>query len=119
MEFNAWATIKPTEQFNVQPGFWYSKLSYPDGGPTIFDVWVARARFNFQFNRELSLRLVLQYDDEDRTYSVEPLLTYKINPFTVFYIGSTHGLKDYDPNADGVTLQQQQFFAKLQYLVGV
>jgi hypothetical protein len=119
MEFNMWATIKPTEQFNVQPEFRYSKLSYPDGGPTIFDVWVARARFNFQFTRELSLRMVLQYAADDRSYSVEPLLTYKINPFTVFYLGSTHALQDYDPNAEGITLQQQQFFAKLQYLVGV
>jgi hypothetical protein len=121
-EFNVWATIKPLEQFNIQPQFWHSTLYYPEGHPlageTIFDEWVFRARMNYQFTRELSLRMVAQYFTEDKSISIEPLLSYKLNPFTIFYVGSSHAL-DESPAGKNFSERSRQFFAKLQYLVGV
>ena len=53
--------------------------------------------------------------DKQAFLSVEPLLSYKLNPFTIFYIGSTH---DYwDVNQEGKLYRSsQRFFAKFQYL---
>jgi hypothetical protein len=122
MEFNLWATIKPSTQLNIQPNLWYSTLSYPEGheraGEKIFSAWIYRVRCNYQFSRELSLRLVGQYFTEGGSLSIEPLLTYKLNPFTIFYVGSSHALID-EPDPQGLTQTSRQFFAKLQYLVGV
>ena len=46
------------------------------------------------------MRLVVQYNDFSERLNIEPLLTYKINPFTKFYIGLTsrhryHDFRDY------------------------
>ena len=58
------------------------------------------------------------YFTEDKSVSVEPLLSYKLNPFTIFYVGSSHAL-DEGPAGKNFSERSRQFFAKLQYLVGV
>ncbi len=56
---------------------------------------------------------------ESKRWDIDPLVTYRINPFSVFYIGSTHDYHDLknDPAASskwGMT--ERHFFMKLQYL---
>ena len=86
-----------------------------DGDEEIFAGYVFRTRTTFSFSRQFFLRLVLQYDEFDDRFNVEPLLTYKINPFTLFYVGSTQEYHAYeDPNQ--VVQTSRQFFAKFQYL---
>jgi len=63
--------------------------------------------------------LVLQYDDFDREWSIEPLLTYRINPFTMFFVGSTHALAEIGDASQGgpvYTQTERQLFLKFQYL---
>ncbi len=122
-----WLSLKPTKQLLIEPWIEYSKLDYPDDGPNIYDVYVTRTRFSYQFTREWFLRIVVEYVngkestgtpgeyDKQAFLSVEPLLSYKLNPFTIFYIGSTH---DYwDQNQEGKLYRSsQRFFAKFQYL---
>lgn len=48
----------------------------------------------------------------------EPLLQYKISPFTVFYIGSTHDVNRFEQPV-GRMQSQRQFFFKVQYLFRV
>ena len=85
-----------------------------------------------QFSRELSLRLVTQYDDFRERWDFDPLITYKLNPFTLFYVGTTYDYERlYDLNEAGrayvdvdngdtgyehTRLTSRQFFMKLQYL---
>ncbi|MEO6048809.1 MAG: DUF5916 domain-containing protein, partial [Candidatus Kapaibacterium sp.] len=109
------STIKPFRRFNIQPTFSYSVLHAPEVGE-IFRGYLLRSRFNYQFTRELLLRLVVQYDQFSRALNVDPLLTYKISPFTIFYIGSSHDYQEYDSSSH-LTATGQQFFAKIQYLV--
>jgi hypothetical protein len=65
--------------------------------------------------------VVVQYDDFDETLSLEPLVTYRINPFTLFYVGSTNAYERFDavpaerPD-DQMVQTSRQFFAKFQYL---
>jgi hypothetical protein len=130
-DFNIYANIKPTRRLFIQPNFTYSRLDYRDAyikdhpgtAKNIFDGYIFRTRATYQFTREWFLRLVIQYDDFGKQFDVEPLLTYKINPFTKFYIGmnsSYHSFyrDDYPslPTNSEWKLNSRQFFAKLQYL---
>jgi hypothetical protein len=77
------------------------------------------SRLSLQFTRELSMRLVSQYNDRWKTWDLDPLITYRINSLTMFYLGSTHSYRELDLEEDGREgwdLSDRQFFMKLQYL---
>ncbi len=110
------ATIKPFTRLLIEPSLVYARLKQLNGGQQIFDGYILRNRTSFQFTRELFLRVVVEYDNFDQFLSIEPLLTYKINPFTLFYVGSAHGYQDYD-SPERFAQTTRQFFAKFQYLI--
>jgi hypothetical protein len=111
-----WFEFKPLTQWVIEPSVQFSKLKDVETGEEFFSGYIGRMRTTFQFTREFFLRLVVQYDDFDGALSIEPLLTYRLNAFSMFYIGSTHAYQDYrDPNTD-MTETGRQFFAKFQYL---
>ncbi len=113
--------IKPRERLVIEPSFEWQRLEDPASGDVsgdgFFEGYLLRARTSLQFTRRLFLRLVLQYDDLRRQLDVEPLLTYRIDPFTVIYAGSSHRFEDYGDRRDGFGLEdvERQFFAKLQW----
>jgi len=127
--FGLWLTLRPTSRLAVEPELDYARMRHPDGGKVYTD-WILRTRLKMQFTRRLFLRLVLQYEDLDypwydyasRDLDIEPLLSYRINAFTVFYAGSTHALHRYReaefPSLDGDAWKQdaRQYFVKFQYL---
>jgi hypothetical protein len=114
-----WSTLKPLTRLVIYLNYDSSRLDHPDGSE-IFDGYILRSRIQYQFTRELFLRLVAQYDDFDKAYAIDPLLTYRINPFTVFFAGSTHDIQRIGDASDGSEPQyeqtERQFFMKLQYL---
>lgn len=114
------ATIQPLQRLVVEPSVRYASLRDRETGDFFFTGYVARARASFQFTRAWSLRLVAQYNDFDERFALEPLLAYKLNPFSVFYLGSTHQYSGAYDNPVGVTRLTQterQIFFKFQYLV--
>ena len=116
-EIGIGATLKFWQRLVIRPTLSYSKLDYPNDS-NIYSGYVTRTRINYQFNREWFLRLIVEYDDFNKSFSVEPLLSYKLNPFTIFYLGSGHDFRQ--PNNDTVWLKTgQQYFVKLQYLLRV
>lgn len=120
-DIGVYATVKPLQQFNIQPQLNYFTLQHPDTREYIYDGYVLRTNFNYQFSHELFLRLVLQYDDFSKAFALEPLMTYRINPFTMFYVGSTHDFTELDEtgNERRYTATGRQFFAKFQYLMQI
>ena len=117
-----WGTIKLGSRFAAEPLLTWSALNTPTG-EEFFDGFIGRVRLNYQLTRELSLRMVTQYDDFAGELSVEPLVTWQLNPFTVFYVGaSVHG-RDYghdsiDPAErmrGGFARTAWQAFFKFQY----
>jgi hypothetical protein len=79
---------------------------------------------SLQFTRELFARVILQWDDFGGQFSFEPLLTYRLNPFTVFYLGATSDYTDFGrrddldlPTQAGLTQTSRQFFLKFSYLL--
>lgn len=115
-QLEVWAAIRPWERLVIEPGLNYSELHHLETGEELFSGYVLRTRTNFNFTRELFLRLVLQWDDFEGQFNVEPLLTYRINPFTLFYVGSTQVFNEYEEPRDQLVHTSRQFFAKLQVL---
>jgi hypothetical protein len=118
--------IKPMDMLIIEPTLEFSKSNQIGSGDELYKQTIGRTRFRFQFNRELSMRLVAQYIDESdpfngrsRSWEFDPLLTYRINSFSVFYAGSTHNiarLLSESGARDGWRQTSRQFFVKLQYL---
>jgi len=111
-----WFDLKPLTQWILEPSLQFSKLDDAATGDELFSGFIVRMRTTFQFTREFSLRLVTQYDDFNRALSIEPLLTYQLNAFSKFFIGSTHAYQDPPDSDSGLTQSRRQFFAKFQYL---
>ncbi len=128
--FSAWLDLKLSQRLLVEPNIDFFKLSHrdgyieanPDADREIYSGYIFRTRLSYQFTRELFLRLVLQYDEFDDFLTVEPLVTYKVNPFTVFYAGMGSGYQSFNAsdyeglNESRWKLTRRQFFAKFQYL---
>ena len=66
------------------------------------------------------MRLVLQYNDFARSWDADPLLTWRLNPFSIFYIGSTRNYAEFDLDPQMLDeqwrLMDRTYFMKLQYL---
>ena len=111
--------LKPIDRLTVEPTANYSRSRQQDSGELLYEQLIVRSRFELQANRELSFRLVVQYNDNGDYWNIDPLLTYRIGSFSIFYIGSTH---DVTQLTDGQNTRKmwkqtsQQFFMKLQYL---
>ncbi|UCG52702.1 MAG: hypothetical protein JSW58_03905 [Candidatus Latescibacterota bacterium] len=120
---DVWGTIKIGTRFVAEPLFTWNALENRDTGEEFFDGYIGRIKLSYQFTRELFLRLVAQYDDFAGELTVEPLLTWQLNPFTVFYVGANVDGQDYghyslDPSVrtgDGFEPTAWQAFFKFQY----
>lgn len=114
----AWLTFKPMANFVLESDYNYFELSKDRGGEKLYTGYIFRNKLSFQFTRKFFMRMVLQYDSFSKSFDIDPLLSYKWNPFTIFYIGSTHNLADIgtSPNHGRFIETQRQFFAKFQYL---
>jgi hypothetical protein len=115
-----WLTLKPLDNLIMENTYNYYQLSKEAGGEKLYTGYIFRNKTSFQFTRKFFLRLITQYDSFTKKFDIDPLFSYKWNPFTIFYIGSTHDLVDYgsSPNRQSTRFVQteRQFFAKFQYL---
>ncbi len=116
--------LKPIDRLTIEPTFRYLRSTDVATDDELFSQYVARTRVSFQANRELSLRLVVQYNDGRRAWNIDPLITYRLSSFSVFYVGSTYDYCEYDNGfSRGGTdlgsrweLNSRRIFMKLQYL---
>ncbi len=92
-----YATIKPLDRLVLDPSYSWQRLRHPDTDATIFRGGVWRMRTQYQFTHELFARVISQYDGFRHAWEVDPLVSYKINPFTIAYIGSTHSWEQFAP----------------------
>jgi hypothetical protein len=99
----------------------YARMDSRERVEELFAGYIQRNRMSLNFTRNLFVRLIVQYDDFDRQVDVEPLVTYRVNPFTVFYVGSASRYRNFaadDYTAlsnDDWQVSERQYFAKLQY----
>ncbi|MBZ5576829.1 MAG: carbohydrate binding family 9 domain-containing protein [Acidobacteriia bacterium] len=148
-EFNGTFTFRPTARLKLDEiyfltQFWTRADSFaaspapPVSRPTaVFVNHLIRSRLNYQFTRELSLRVIFDYNatlqnpglialDRQKAFTGDVLLTYLIHPGTAFYVGYTDQLENLallpgsPPTVNRIpfpsTTVGRQFFAKLSYL---
>ncbi len=110
-------------------------------GTSIFNNHLLRSKLNYQFNRELSLRLILDYNavltnpalvalSRSKRLTGDLLLTYLLHPGTALYVGYTDlydnrvldpGMPPSVPPSIHLTRSpshstSRQFFVKMNYL---
>jgi hypothetical protein len=114
----------------------------PVGHPaTVFTNHLIRSRVNYQYNKQLSLRVIVDYNsllqnaalislDRQKRVNADVLLTWLLHPGTAVYVGYTDGLENValapgvGPGAVNTVLRtnlpaattERQFFAKVSYL---
>jgi hypothetical protein len=120
-EFSFYAGVeyKPIDRFIIEPTVNYLKSTQTGSGETLFRQFIGRTRFQLQASRQFSMRLVAQYNDFSDSWDFDPLITYRLSPFSMFYAGSTHDITQLTSATDGQKFWEQtsrQFFMKLQYL---
>jgi len=112
------ATLKPTTRFLLDLSYSRARLTSTATRSLLYDGYILRANSTYQFSRELFLRLITEYNHFGRSVNVYPLLSYRLNPFTIFYAGSTYDGRDFDDTRRNNFIQtQRQFFVKFQYLI--
>ncbi|KAA3633948.1 MAG: hypothetical protein DWP97_08100 [Calditrichaeota bacterium] len=146
LQFQTGFELKPSDRITIEPNLNYLKGDRTSSNETLYEQIISRTRLQYQYNKKLSLRLVFQYGDYNNIYlddadndnnleqhyrngsfiNVDPLLTYRLNPFTVFYLGMVssydeYATEEYQVNkpptyAHDLRLNQRKFFLKLQYL---
>jgi hypothetical protein len=136
-------TLRPGQRLRLDGIYHYSRLSPPPGfrsgqsGRTdVFTNHIARTRVNYQFTRELSARVILDFDelvtnqalieqDVSRHVSADVLVTYLVNPFTALHVGYTEHLRNVELDTSptptlrvierATALDARQLFLKLSY----
>jgi hypothetical protein len=135
---NLFVTVAPVTQLKIENTYIYERLKQRGGGASIFNTHIMRSKWNWQFTRALSLRLIFQYDallaNEDLTvlrtaknFNADFLVTYLPHPGTALYVGYNSNLQNLDPNLhytdfglartrDRFINDGKQFFVKFSYL---
>ncbi len=137
-EANLTVTLRPITPLRIENRYILLRLRDRTRDASIFNNHIIRSNINWQFNRELSLRAILQYNallanagftslETEKNFNADLLLTYQVNPWTVLYAGYNSNLQNIDlvPVGGGTGIIRQrdrfindgrQFFVKFSYL---
>ena len=96
--------VRPTVRLRLDERYIYSHLR-TRAGSAIYNNHIVRSKLNYQFNRELSLRAIVDYNGvlsngslvnlpRTKRLSCDFLLTYLLHPGTAFYLGYTDIYED-------------------------
>ncbi len=119
LDGGVWFELKPLDRLVLETDFDWIRSDAVETGERLFEGFVTRGRMTFQLTRELSTRLVAQYNHFAEQWEMDPLISYRLNPFSIFYVGSTRDYRDLTPEENGSRgwqLTDRQYFMKLQYL---
>ena len=133
------ATLRPTSKLKVDNTYLLFRLRDRETGAAVFNDHIIRTKWNYQFTKALSLRLIGQYSaflgnplftalPSDKTLNWDILGTYLVHPSTAVYVGYNSNLQNLDPalalEADGSIRRRpdqfindgRHFFVKVSYL---
>jgi hypothetical protein len=132
------AVIRPTKGLTVESSYLMTRLLDQDTHLNIFNNHILRSKWNYQFTKEFSLRMIGQYTttisnpflttlQTTKSFNADVLFTYMLNPGTAIYAGYNSNLQNLDPRLqftpDGLLRTRNSFindgrqvFIKLSYL---
>ena len=100
--------LRPPGPLQIDNTYLLSRLQDHPSGAGIFENQILRSKWNFQFTRQFSLRLIAQYNSlyanplftsltPLKNFNGDVLLTYLLNPGTAIYLGYNSDLQNIDP----------------------
>src|SRR5439155_26564156 len=92
------ATIRPTTHLSIDNTYLLTRLRDNITGQAILNNHIIRSKWNYQFTRALSLRVIPQYTavlsnrtlsalQNTKQFNADILLTYLVHPGTAIYVG--------------------------------
>jgi hypothetical protein len=133
------ATFRPVKGLTVDNTYLLTRLQDLKTGANIFNNHIIRSKWNYQFTRAFSLRVIGQYNailsnpaltslQNTKSLNGDVLFTYLPHPGTAVYVGYNSNLQNLDrslgldPNGnilrtrDSFINDGRQFFVKVSYL---
>jgi hypothetical protein len=132
------ATVTPVTPLRLENTYLFTRLKQRDTGLSVFNNHIARTKINYQWTRELSIRVIVQYSavlanptltslTTTKQVAGDFLVTYLINPGTALFVGYNSIAENLDPRLIEVGDEllrsrrtylesSKQFFVKFSYL---
>jgi hypothetical protein len=140
------ATIRPVKGLTIDNTYLMTRLRDVNTNANMFNNHIIRTKWNYQFTRELSLRVIGQYNSvlsnynaanpqfalsslpPAKNFNADVLLTYFVHPGTAVYVGynsdlqnltnppSVDGLGNLSRTPDHFPNDGRQIFVKISYL---
>lgn len=85
--YSAGFVLQPSEKITENVSFYRQTFKRADTGGQVYQVNLINTRSSYQFNRRLSLRLIVQFDSSRHRVLNDFLSAYELIPGTVFYAG--------------------------------
>jgi hypothetical protein len=131
-------TVKPINKLKIDNEYLLFRIRN-ENNSCILNSHTIRSKWNYQFNRELSVRVIGQYNalltnanssalQTRKNLNADFLVTYLVHPGTAVYVGYNSNLSNLDPRliettTDGLLARRnqfindgRQFFVKVSYL---
>ncbi|MGH9804473.1 MAG: DUF5916 domain-containing protein, partial [Candidatus Acidiferrales bacterium] len=101
-------TLRPLTSLLVDNRYLHTRLTHRGDGRNVFNNHIIRSNWNWQFTREFSLRVILQYDallanpehtalETRKNFNADFLFTYLLHPGTAIFIGYNGNAQNLDP----------------------
>lgn len=106
---NVRAVVRPLKGLTIENTYLMARLLDRDSGLNIFNNHIIRSKWNYQFTKEFSLRLIGQYNttianpaltslQTAKNFNGDVLFTYLVHPGTAIYAGYNSNLQNLDPS---------------------
>jgi len=107
------AIVRPTKGLTVENTYLMTRLLDQNTNLNIFNNHIMRSKWNYQFTKEFSLRLIGQYNttianpflttlQNTKGFNGDVLFTYLLTPGTAIYAGYNSDLQNLDPRLERV-----------------
>jgi hypothetical protein len=105
------AVVRPVKGLTIENTYLMTRLLTLDRTADIFNNHIIRSKWNYQFTKEFSLRLIGQYTttianpgltslQTTKQFNGDVLFTYLIHPGTAIYVGYNSDLQNLDPSLE-------------------
>tara|TARA_B100001758_G_scaffold199366_1_gene177807 strand:- start:467 stop:2701 length:2235 start_codon:yes stop_codon:yes gene_type:complete len=110
--------ISVNENFRISPTLNYQAIQKLNSDEYYFKGYIGRLDIRYQFTNFLDLRLISEYNDFSEQFFFQPLISWRPNPDTIFYLGGNQNYIDRftDYNSPHYRVNKTQLFLKFQYL---
>ena len=110
--------IAINDNFRILPNITYNSMKKLNSDEYYFKGYIGRVDIRYQFTNFLDLRLISEYNDFSEQFFFQPLISWRPNPDTIFYLGGNQNYVDQftDYNSPHYRTNKTQVFLKFQYL---